>query len=163
MFYFQEQQDIFFNDALESNEKCLKKEVCPKPENCPNTNEIYQTFANNYKKYRSEFNLNKQRIIIDEEMYGISSAEVDANGDLYLEIISESLRARYGEKYKVLGNVLKFDVYDYGNGYGKVLIAIIEDGTLAEINLLNAINESKIEAKIRSEYQNIVDVKNILN
>ena len=149
--------------------ECPKLRLCPKPKECPTVEEIkvdeaYRQFAQNYIKFRNGFELNTQPIeeISNDYQPWISYAEVDAKGDLYVSINSSSLKEEYGNKYKVLSGVLKIDIFEFGNGGFKKLIAIMEDGSISVLSQVDSINNNTLTAINYKEYKNIVDLKTIL-
>lgn len=132
-----------------------------------NTREIsvddfYKKFVKKHLEYREDYTQVISFISEDDYQPWIKRAEIDERGDLIVSINNETLKEKYGREYKLLSNVLKFDILEHANGGYKWLVAIMEDGSISVISQVDTMNHNTFKVKNYPEFKNIVDVINVV-
>lgn len=123
--------------------------------------DFYKKFVKKHLEYREDYTQAISFISEDDYQPWISSAKIDERGDLIVYINNETLKEKYGREYKLLSNVLKFDILDHANGGYKWLVAIMEDGSISVISQVDTMNHNTFKVKKYPEFKNIVDVINV--
>ncbi|HHU54561.1 MAG TPA: hypothetical protein GXZ63_01960 [Mollicutes bacterium] len=123
--------------------------------------DFYKKFVKKHLEYREDYTQVISFISEDDYQPWIKRAEIDERGDLIVSINNETLKEKYGREYKLLSNVLKFDILEHANGGYKWLVAIMEDGSISVISQVDTMNHNTFKVKNYPEFKNIVDVINV--
>ena len=124
--------------------------------------DFYKKFVKKHLEYREDYTQVISFISEDDYLPWIKRAEIDERGDLIVSINNETLKEKYGREYKLLSNVLKFDILEHANGGYKWLVAIMEDGSISVISQVDTMNHNTFKVKNYPEFKNIVDVINVV-
>ena len=118
----------------------------------------YQLFAERLKNEFSKFDSHKRPYLSTKSMIDNGSYEVylTENQELYIKYFKDDLAAKYGD-YKIADKVIGYNVVPTGNGGGKMLYFINEDGTVGSADI-EFISSSNIAVKKDLGYKNIVSI-----
>lgn len=121
-------------------------------------NNNYQLFASNLKNEFSKFSSHNRPYLNVQSMMenGDYVVYLTENQELYIKYYKEELKNKFGD-YKITDKVIGYNVVPTGNGGGKMLYFINEDGTVGSADI-EFISSSNIAVKKDLGYKNIVSI-----